>query len=308
MVPSHLRNVTLLAAAGNLGSKILRNLTSAGFNVTVIQRQGSNKTLPDGVKSIQADLSSKASLVSAFKGQDVVVSAVPDPQLDSQKTLVDAAIEAGVKRIVPSEFSSNLEAKAKELHLPNVSEKLKIREYVEAAGAAGKIEWSSINNGPFLDMGIQYGFLGPNVRSKTATFHDGGEKICCVTSTEDIAKAVALMLQHPEETANKSVYVYSAKISEKTITATVEKLTVIKFEVKHADVQKDAEEYLELLKKGEDDPSKKFSLYFLMMYGNGFGGDYRHRAKNEALGLRVMDDAELESSIARYLKDASQTA
>jgi putative NADH-flavin reductase len=56
-----------------LGSKILRNLRSSGFNVTAIQRNGSKKQLPKDVKSIQVDLTSKTELVAAFKGQDVVV-------------------------------------------------------------------------------------------------------------------------------------------------------------------------------------------------------------------------------------------
>jgi hypothetical protein len=193
-------------------------------------------------------------------------SAVPNPELQDQKTLVDAAIEAGIKRIVPSEFSSNLEAKAKDVNLPIVSEKLAIRKYVVEAAAKGKIEWSSINNGPFLDLGVHYGFLGPSLRSKKATFHDGGEKVCCTTSTEDIGKAVALMLEHHEETKNKPVYVYSTLISEKKMTSIVAKLTGVDFEIQNADMQKDADEYLAGLKEDKADPNKKFSLYFLMMY------------------------------------------
>jgi NmrA-like family len=67
--------------------------------------------------------------------------------------MIDAAIEAGVKRIVPSEFSSNMEGKARDENLPNIAEKLRIRKYVEEVAAAGSIEWSSINNGVFFDLG-----------------------------------------------------------------------------------------------------------------------------------------------------------
>lgn len=67
------RNVALLAATGNLGSKILNSLVGAGFNVTAIQRAGSNKKVQAGIKAIQVDLTSKADLSSAFKGQDAVV-------------------------------------------------------------------------------------------------------------------------------------------------------------------------------------------------------------------------------------------
>lgn len=69
--------------------------------------------------------------------------------------MVDAAIEAGVKRIVLSEFSSNLEAKGKEVDLDIVKDKLEIRRYVEEAVKNTNTGWSSINNGPFLDLGVK---------------------------------------------------------------------------------------------------------------------------------------------------------
>jgi hypothetical protein len=250
-------------------------------------------------------MSSSGVYIAVFKETRALMdssSAVPDPELNDQKTLVDAAIEAGVKRLVPSEFSSNLEAKAKDVDLPIVSEKLAIRKYVVDAAATGKIEWSSINNGPFLDLGVNFGFLGPNIRAKNATFHDGGDKASCMTSTEDIGKAVALMLKHPEETRNKPVYVYSTFSTEKKITDIVAKLTGIDFEIQHADVRKDADEYLAELKEGKNDPHKRFSLYFRMMYEEGYGGDFRDIAMNETLGLPTLSDEELEANIAKWLK------
>lgn len=89
------------------------------------------------------------------------------------------------------------------------------------------------------------------------------------------------------------------------MTDLVSKITGIEFEVKHADVQKDADAYLEALKSGKEpaDPMARFNLYMLMMYGEGYGGNYKDIAMNEVLGLRVMDDEELEQSVARWLKN-----
>jgi hypothetical protein len=89
-------------------------------------------------------------------------SAVPFPVLKTEKIMIDAAIEAGVKRIVLSEFSSNLEAKAKDVNLDIVKDKLEIRKYVEEATANSDTEWSSINNGPFLDLGVKMVRKFPN--------------------------------------------------------------------------------------------------------------------------------------------------
>jgi nucleoside-diphosphate-sugar epimerase len=218
--------------------------------------------------------------------------------------MLDAAAAAGVKRVIPSEFSSNLEAKVKETKLPNVSEKLKIRDYIEGLASQGKIEWSSVNNGPFFDLGVKMGFIGPHLQSKTATFHNGGDIPVCATSTDDIAEAVALVLQHPEETRNKPVYVYSALVTERKVTDVVSKLTGIEFKIVQADIQKGANEYLDLLKKGQDDPRLRFNLYFLMMYGAGYGGNYTDIAMNKTLGLRVMGDTEIERKIGDWLEEA----
>ena len=45
-------------------------------------------------------------LTSAMKGQDVVVLTIGSAALAAQTTAIDAAIKAGVKRIIPSEFGS----------------------------------------------------------------------------------------------------------------------------------------------------------------------------------------------------------
>jgi putative NADH-flavin reductase len=77
MVPrSGFCNVALLGSTGNLGSKILKSLVGVGFKVTAIQRSESTKQVRKGITSVQVDLTSKADLLSAFKGQDVVIRQV----------------------------------------------------------------------------------------------------------------------------------------------------------------------------------------------------------------------------------------
>lgn len=97
--------------------------------------------------------------------------------------MIDAAIEAGVKRIVVSEFSSNLEAKGKEINLDIVKDKLEIRRYVEEAVKNTNTEWSSINNGPFLDLGVKVVstfFLSDGcmeIRSANFRFRDSWDQV-----------------------------------------------------------------------------------------------------------------------------------
>jgi NmrA-like family len=253
-------------------------------------------------KSLKVDLGSERDLTSAFKGQDVVVSALPAPRLASDKIWMSAAISAGVKRIIPSEFSTNLESKLSQ-KLPIVADKVKIRNYVENLAADGKIEWTSVNNGPFAVPFIWLsGWLGPGIVSKTATIHDSGDQIVCTSTIERIGEAVAksLLPEHAEATRNKPIYIYSAAVSERQVTKLASKLTGIEFKEKHLSIETITREAFEAVEKG--DMSKMGNFYVPFCFGDGYGGDFRDRAANEMLGLKEMTEAELEETMKGWLK------
>lgn len=100
-----------------------------------------------------ADYSSHEDLVSAFKGQDAVVSTVGAPALGDQIKLINAAIEAGVKYFIPSEFGGNT-LNEKTAKLAVFGKKVATRKYLEEKASEGKINYIVINNGPFFDWGM----------------------------------------------------------------------------------------------------------------------------------------------------------
>ncbi|KAI8197632.1 Bifunctional pinoresinol-lariciresinol reductase [Colletotrichum sp. SAR 10_86] len=290
-----------IAATGTLGPHLLKALTGAGHSVTVIQRKESTREAPQGVKSVKVDLTSFDDLVSVFKGQDVFVSAVPNPTLASDKVIIDAAIAASVKRIIPSEFTTNLDTPLSR-KLPHVLGKVAVREYLESVvSASSSTTWTSINNGAFLELCLKFGILGPNLMQKTATFHDGGEKVVGASLLPDIGTALVKILEpgHFEETANKPVYFYSAAISEKMLTRLASEATGIDFgsvedgripNLKVEDMVRDANERL-----ANGDKSAMITYYFPMMYSEGYGGtDFKKLSWNEKLGLRVLSEEDLK--------------
>ncbi|KAH6683846.1 hypothetical protein B0J14DRAFT_71 [Halenospora varia] len=299
------RNVALLGATGNLGSKILAALNAAGYTVTAIQRKDSKNVAQRAAKSIKVDLSNGPELAEAFKGQDVVVSAVPNPKLETEKIWMDAAISANIKRIVPSEYSTNLEV-APSQKLPIVKDKMEIRRYVEELANSGKIEWTSINNGPFM---VNYlwlsGWMGPNPTTKVTTYHDGGDKIVASSTLERIGEAVAkvLTLEHAESTKNKPIYIYSAAISERKMTRVLEKVMGIKFEERRMKISDLVDEADEALKKG--DYSKMMNYYMPFCFTDEYRGDFRYQAWNEKLGLKVMTDSEIEDMARSWIESSS---
>ncbi|KAJ5019546.1 Isoflavone reductase-like protein P3 [Colletotrichum sp. SAR 10_99] len=260
-------------ATGLLGSEIASALQKAGFIVTAIRRAESTAPVPVGMESIQIDINDTDALTSAFQGQDAVISAAPDPiSFSSQKHWIDAAIAAGVKRIFPSEYSTNLDSPLAET-LPVVTEKVRTRRYLveQIAKTAGKSSWTSINNGPFFELVLGFGGLGPDFRTKTAKWHNGGANLVGTTRLPDIAETVCKIFKDDNglygEAENKSVYIHSAVVTEKQLTEMAEKVTGQKFDVEERDVDQVYQEANERLQKG--DKSGMMLFYLQMMYGKG---------------------------------------
>ncbi|OTB09646.1 hypothetical protein M426DRAFT_83052 [Hypoxylon sp. CI-4A] len=303
------RKVAFIGATGTLGSHLLRALTGAGHTVTVIQRKESTTPAPTGVKSEKVDLTKFDDLVSVFKGHEVYLNATPFPSLATEKVIIDAAVAASVKRIIPSEFSTNLDTPLSR-KLPHVKGKTEIREYLESDISKTSTSWTSINNGPFFEMCLKFGALGPNIAQKKAVFHDGGEKYIGTSTLPDIGAALVKILDpaHFDETANQAIYIYSAAISERLLTELVSKVTRIDFgtvedgRITNLSVDQVVSEAEKKLASG--DRSAMFAFYYKMMYGDGYGGtDFKKLSWNERLGLRVMSEKDVEALIVETAKE-----
>ncbi|RAH75388.1 aromatic alcohol reductase [Aspergillus aculeatinus CBS 121060] len=300
------RKVAIIGATGTLGSRIASALAAAGHEVTALQRPESNKAGPEGLRTVKVDYHNQAELIATFTGQDVVISAVPFPQLTTEKPIIDACIAAGIKRFIPSEFTTMLESPLATT-LPVAREKVLIRQYLTSAlpHAAGPTTWTSVNNGAFFDMALQYGVLGPNPITGKAVFHDGGDKPIAVSLLADIAAAVVRLLEDGsfEAAANQPVYICSAAVTERQLTRLVAEVLGTDFGASEEVSVKEliAESDRKLM---QGDQSVVVNYYFQMMYGDGYrGGDFMEFNWNERLGLRVMGEEELKEAIRGILRE-----
>lgn len=125
------------------------------FDVTIISRHGSTATFPAGARVVKVSNEyPKTEMVDAFKGQDAVVLSLNwVAEFQHQKTLVDASIEAGVKRLIPSIWGGRLDIPEARDIFPLTASKSDLLEYVKFKTAlhAG---WSytAVNNGLFHDL------------------------------------------------------------------------------------------------------------------------------------------------------------
>jgi putative NADH-flavin reductase len=116
-IPQEHKNIYFLSpltavrqATGNLGPFIFAALTSHNFSVTIISRLSSTATFPPNSNIIRInDSFDENELAAAFKGQDAVVNCISHAGHHTQKSIINAAVHAGVRRYIPSGFASNSE-------------------------------------------------------------------------------------------------------------------------------------------------------------------------------------------------------
>lgn len=193
---------------------MLEALTKSGhFNITVLKRPSSTATFPASVKVITADLTSVDSVRQAFEGQHAVVSTVGTEGLAGQSVLIAAAVAAGVKRFLPSDFGCDM-AKSKTAALPVFGYKLAIHKQLrQASTAKPDFTYTLVCNNAILDWGLEMNLLLAWKEGKPTLF-DGGDRNFSATTLASVGQAVVGVLSHPEETKNRFVYVKDIDISQ----------------------------------------------------------------------------------------------
>lgn len=148
-------NIVLAGATGNLGERIARALLKRRATVKAIVRPS---TAPDkverlqklGVAVAQVDFTSASELTKACSGGCCVISALSGLRsviVETQTVLLDAAINAGVPRFIPSDFSIDF------TKLPyGQNRDLDLRRDFHERLDKASISATSIFNGAFADL------------------------------------------------------------------------------------------------------------------------------------------------------------
>lgn len=124
-----------------------------------------------------------------------------------QQILVDAAIAAGVKIFILSEFGPpSRDEKFAALH-PALPPKVATVDYLKSKES--KISWSALVPGAFFDWGMKLGLFGFDVRERTATLIDGCTAVFTASTLPAIAKAIFAMLDRFDVTKNQYVFTSS---------------------------------------------------------------------------------------------------
>jgi uncharacterized protein YbjT (DUF2867 family) len=273
MSASAIKNVLVVGASGNVGKSTLKALSEDGFQVIGLSRHLPENSVPAGVEFITSDYSA-ASLLEAFKGQDAVISTVSSTQpgaLDLQKSLIDTAIAAGVKIFVPSEFGVDTSDRSSPEFIPFLEGKIAILDYL--GERRDKISWFALVTGSLFDWGLKIpGFGGWDLGARTVTIYDGGDIPYEATTLDQVGRAIAKSLKHPEHTRNEFVYVNSFTVTQNEVLKAVERITGEKFTVSQSTVEDLWQGGAAQLKEGQ--PLGLLAMIAGTIYGKGGLANY----------------------------------
>ncbi|OAG42678.1 hypothetical protein AYO21_02961 [Fonsecaea monophora] len=230
---STIKKVVVLGAGGNVGKSIIKALLAENgrFEVTGLTREASSARLPADVQHLRSDFSQQ-SLIHAFQGQEAIVSTLSGGGLAEQSAIVDAAIAAGVRVFIPSEYGIDTANPAATEVVPFLKAKVAAVDYLRSK--QDKISWTAVIIGALFDWGLNIpGFGGWNVPDRKVTIYDGGEIPYEATTLDQVGRGVTAILKHPDITKNNYVYINSFTITQNQLLEIFEKITGDQFAVTH---------------------------------------------------------------------------
>jgi len=190
--------VALLGGTGDLGQLIGHALLDTGVQVRALVRPGSTARAAGlqqrGAVLVEGDLSAgqEAALAMLCDGATAVVSAIqggPDAIIDGQLRVLAAAVDAGVGRFVPSDYSLDFFGLSEG---KNISSDWR-RNFADAAREQRRsVQVTHVLNGCFNDRRVLYGFLGAiDLQASNANLWGDGEHPMQFTTYADTAAYVA---------------------------------------------------------------------------------------------------------------------
>lgn len=269
--------------------------------VTAISRPDSTTKMPEGLHGVKhVNYDNHSSIVEALRGQDVLIitlSVMSPPE--SSTILIDAAIEAGVKWIVPNEYGVD-HTNAEVARDTILGEKIQgIRDHITKK-SGGKTSFIGVVCGFWYEFSlagteVRYGF---DFDKKEVTFYSGGKVKMNTTSFPQLGRSIASLFSLkvlPEDENDKSptlshwkngtVNISSFFVNQQDMLQSVLRVTGDKesdWKIYEEDVKERYEAGKAEMQKGSMRGFGKM-LYARLFYPDG-AADFNDRLDNKVLG------------------------
>lgn len=249
----------------------------------------------------QYDLSE--SLVPLFREvhPDLIISTTSGGSFDTQRKIIDSAIEAEVPRFIAPEFGQDSLNGTIQERLPPSRERARMIEYLGEQASNGKITWVGIATGTTLDRGLLSGNLGVDLKWQSATMHGEGHEHFAASSSAWIGQVTLAVIEYWEQVKNTYLYAAGLITSANEVVKSLERATAKQFEVGRSDVEQCVQEAERRLKSGFPDAGM-FLMERSILYDERMGAARPFEANDakERLGLKT---EKLEAVIRGVLHD-----
>lgn len=297
-------NVALIGATGHLGAAILDALVAEGtFDVTLLQRASSRSRPAHADKTrvlTVADDLPEDELAARLRGQDALVVCYRARDAAEQIKIGGAAAAAGVRRLVPADFGSCDSGGSRERELVRLFDrKVQIRESLQALAARHEgFSWTSLVNGHFFDWGLREDFLHFDLAARRADIIDDGDRRSSQATLAQIAQATVRILQRPEETRNRMLFIQSFCVSQNEVLRSLEKaMGGDKWEVQRFDSEDFIREKKALADKGDLDAIE--DLVFVL---GAINGNWEEKP-DFAMDLLGLENEDLDDVVQRVVDE-----
>lgn len=289
-----------------MGKHITEHLVKGGkHKVTAITRLNGTSKISDGVRVAKVDYSNDSSIVDALQGQDalIITLSTKDPP-DTQSKLIEAAAKAGVKWIMPNEYSPDFagnEQMGGDIMV--YDHRMGTRQQIEKLG----MSWVGLCCGFWYEFSLagpptRYGF---DLGKTTLTLIDNGETKINTSTWPQCGRAVANLLAlkvmpadesdrspNLSQFTNKSVYISSFLLSQKDMLASVLRVTGGKENEWTINSQAATDRFREGFEMAKAGNSEGFpqAVYTRTFYTDGCGNYEQHgKLANDVLDLPKED-------------------
>ncbi|MFN3677111.1 MAG: NAD(P)-dependent oxidoreductase [Sphingomonas pseudosanguinis] len=189
--------IALIGASGNVGSRLLKELSDRGHAITAIARQPERIADLPAVTAVAGDASAPAALTETLRGHDAVVSALPFTPTDAAG-LIDTVRASGVTRFLVVGGAGSLEVAPGQrlIDQPGFPEEYKPEAragaaFLDTLRQADDLEWTFLSPSALFVPGERTGQF--RLGTDTLLSNEQGSSI----SYEDYAIALADEIAQP---------------------------------------------------------------------------------------------------------------
>ncbi|KQR29573.1 MULTISPECIES: NmrA family NAD(P)-binding protein [Curtobacterium] len=280
--------ILVAGATGDLGHRIVRELTQHDVRVRVLTRPGSrtaDERFGDDprVDVVTAEYSDHDGLTRAVSGSDVVVSAVSGTRpviVDVQRALLAATVAAGVRRFVPSDYSADYRRIA-----PGTNRNFELRREFAADLDAAPVQATSILTGMFTDLltgdapMILFG-------RRLVLFWSSADQVLDFTTKDDVARVTALAAL--DDDAPRVIEMAGDRVTARDVAHTMSDLTGERFRLQWAGTTGTLSAMSAVGRRLSKNPDETFPAwqgmqYFVSMFS---GQAELHHVDNDRYGVQ----------------------